>query len=273
MERQIPIVVSAEQEPFARGERFGREQSGRVAHSVRAYLAMIRARRGWRRERVLEEALRYAAPIERYAPHLLAEMRGIAEGSGHALAEILTINARTELLYGAAALPECTAVGVIPPASADGHVRLAQNWDWHPSMAGAMVLWAIRRPDGPDLLTLAEAGMVGKIGVNAAGLAMCINLLVSDHDGPEPAVPMHVILRRLLEAAGTVDEAIGLLAATPRASSCNHLLADRRGGLASVEATPMGPGGAASGGRGAGARQPLRGARPARRGPLPAREP
>ena len=65
------------------------------------------------------------------------------------------------------------------------------------------MLWVIHRADGPDLLTLTEAGMVGKIGANAHGLAMVVNLLTSDADHPGPALPMHVILRNVLEDAGS----------------------------------------------------------------------
>jgi isopenicillin-N N-acyltransferase-like protein len=167
-------------------------------------------------------------------------MRGIAQGADCDLREIVAINARTELMYGITHQPECTAVAVSPPASADGHLRLAQNWDWHPSLAGSLILWVLKRADGLDLVTLTEAGIVGKIGINAAGLAMCINLLKSDSDNAGPAAPMHVILRRVLDEAHSVDEAITLIGAARRCTSCNHLLADQHGEIADVEATPAG---------------------------------
>jgi isopenicillin-N N-acyltransferase like protein len=89
-------------------------------------------------------------------------------------------------------------------------------------------------------LTLTEAGIVGKIGINAAGLAMCINLLRSDSDSGGPVAPMHIILRRVLEECHSIDEAIALISNTPRCTSCNHMLADRSGAIADVEATPAG---------------------------------
>jgi isopenicillin-N N-acyltransferase-like protein len=202
-------------------------------------MVMFRAA-GLRTATVYEQAERFLPTIDAYAPHLVDEMRGIAAGSGLDLQAIVALNCRTELLYAVGKATECTALGVTPPASADGHVRLAQNWDWHPSMAGALVLWVIHRSDGPDLLTLTEAGMVGKIGVNARGLAMVVNLLTSDADHPGPALPMHVILRKVLEDAGSVTAAASMIAAAARCSSCNHMLADRDGDLADVEATPQG---------------------------------
>jgi isopenicillin-N N-acyltransferase-like protein len=195
---------------------------------------------GLDREAARGRAALYTPVIQSFAPHLLDEMRGIAAGSGCDMADILAVNTRTELLYGNRQVSECTALAVSGEASADGHVRLAQNWDWHHGQAGGQVLWVIRREDGPDLVTLAEAGMVGKIGMNAAGLGLCVNLLVSSTDTIGPAVPMHILLRRILEQATSVSEAIDLIAATPRCTSCNHLLADRRGALADVEATATG---------------------------------
>ena len=82
--------------------------------------------------------------------------------------------------------------------------------------------------------------MVGKIGINAAGLAMCVNLLKSDSDHRGPAVPMHIILRHVLENAHSVAEAISLIKNAERCTSCHHLVADRSGSLAGIEATPAG---------------------------------
>jgi isopenicillin-N N-acyltransferase-like protein len=237
MNRQIPLVTS-EGAPVARGLHLGRTQAGRVKQTVTAYYDLFKARAGLDRAGVLTTAERYIPAIERYAPHLLEEMRGIAEGSGHDLREIVAINSRTELMYGVP-FGECTSIGVTPAASADGHTRLAQNWDWKAPLAGALVLWAIHRDDGQDVLTLTEAGMVGKIGVNASGFAMCVNLLTSYKDTGQPAVPMHIILRRVLEQAHSVDEAIMLIAEAKRHTSCNHMIADRAGHLADVEATPL----------------------------------
>ena len=156
MDRHIPIVIS-EGDPFERGRHLGRTEALRVAHTVTAYIAIFRRFAGLRHNNVLAQAERFLPTIASYAPHLLEEMRGIAEGAGRDLREIVAINARTELMYGVGngGRPmECTAVGISPAASKDGHIRLAQNWDWIPTLAGAVVLWVLRRDDGPDVLTL-----------------------------------------------------------------------------------------------------------------------
>ena len=239
MERHIPLIIS-EGKPFERGWHFGKSQQERVQHTVNAYMRIFEEFAGLDRVAVYQQVERIIPAIGRFSASLLDEMCGIAEGAECDVREIVAINARTELMYGVTNRPECTSIAVSGAASADEHTRVAQNWDWHPSLVGTLVLWLIRRSNGPDLLTLTEAGIVGKIGINAAGLAMCINLLRSDSDSSGPAAPMHVILRRVLEECHTVDEAIALLGKTPRCTSCNHMLADRNGSIADVEATPAG---------------------------------
>jgi isopenicillin-N N-acyltransferase-like protein len=239
VERHIPLVIS-EGKPFERGLHLGSSEKARVQHTVNAYMRIFENFAGLGREAVFKHAERFIPAIKETAPHLLEEIRGIAEGAECDMHEIVAINARTELMYGITHRPECTSIAISAEASADGHIRVAQNWDWHPSLVGTLVLWLVKRSDGPDLLTLTEAGIVGKIGINAAGLAMCINLLRSDSDSGGPAAPMHIILRRVLEACHNVDEAIALIDNTPRCTSCNHMLADRSGAMADVEATPAG---------------------------------
>ena len=237
MQRHIPVVIS-EGQPFARGQHLGRSEGQRIQHTVSAYMRIFEKFAALSREAVFEQAQRFMPVIANFAPHLLEEIRGIAEGAQCDTREIVAINARTELMYGVTHRPECTSIAISAAASADGHTRVAQNWDWHPSLVGTLVLWLVKRSDGPDLLTLTEAGIVGKIGINAAGLAMCINLLRSDSDSGGPAAPMHIILRRVLEECHNVDQAIALIGKTPRCTSCNHMLADRSGAIADVEATP-----------------------------------
>jgi isopenicillin-N N-acyltransferase-like protein len=238
MDRHIPLVVSTGK-PFERGFHLGTVERMRIAYTVQAYMRIFQASAGLEREHVLVLAERYLPVIAEHTPALLEEMRGIASGAGRDLREIVALNARTELLYGGHLSSECTAVALGPQAAADGGIYLAQNWDWHVSLAGGLVLWALTLSEGRRVLTLTEAGIVGKIGTNE-DLALCVNLLACDGDSLQPALPMHVILRHVLDTGTCVADARSLIAALPRSTSCNHLLADRSGAIASVEATPVG---------------------------------
>ncbi|MGZ3609006.1 MAG: C45 family autoproteolytic acyltransferase/hydrolase [Ktedonobacteraceae bacterium] len=239
MDRHIPLVISTG-DPFTRGFHLGSSEKERVKHTITAYMGIFAQTSGLHHEAVLSHAERFMPSIAQYAPHLLDEMRGIAQGAGRDIREIVAINVRTELMYGVTRQLECTSIGINENASTDGHIRVAQNWDWRSTLRGTLILWALQPEEGHDVFTLTEAGMVGKIGINSSGLAMCINLLKSDTDHAGPAVPMHIILRRVLEDAHSVEEAVTLIKETDRCTSCFHMLVDRRGALAGVEATPAG---------------------------------
>jgi len=177
----------------------------------------------------------------RYPP-LADEIQAIAEGA-HVPAELLfAINARTELLSGARP-PECTVVGVTPAVSAEHHVLLAQNWDWHPDAAASRLIWRVQTGPGEWFTTFTEAGLIGKIGLSSHGLGLALNILGTVGDGGVGGLPVHVACRLILEGCTNLAAAVGvLLKSRFTASTCFNLgYADGDGGsLASVEVSPGG---------------------------------
>jgi isopenicillin-N N-acyltransferase like protein len=193
-----------------------------IVHSLETY-AEVFALCGMDWPRVCRRARRYAPAIAGLNPFLLSEIEGIAKGVGVELDAILALNARSEILPPGflspqldadsqqalainhamgwstwADLNECTAVGVSADASADGHTLLAQNWDWLGRQRQAMVVLQTLDPDGREIVTLTEAGMLAKIGLNGFGLALGLNIVRSVADGERPGAPVHVLLRHLL---------------------------------------------------------------------------
>ena len=123
--------------------------------------------------------------------------------------ELAAINARTELL----------AAGCSVVAHAEG--SLAQTWDWHPDLAAAMVTWTVHQPGGRRFTTATEAGILGKLGCTSGGLACGLNFLACSEDGGTEGVPIHVLLRLVLERCDDVAEALALLrGARTSASAC-----------------------------------------------------
>lgn len=240
-------VIEVSGSAFERGRLHGERAPGRVERSLANYADLF-AFHGmpW------DEAQRRAAPyrdlIGRFDAALLEEIEGIARGAGRPAGEILALNARTEILPPAfltgADAGECTAIAVSPAASATGETLLAQNWDWVGAQREAMVLLRVAEGDGPGCLTLTEAGMLAKIGMNSLGFGVCLNILRSTFDGAgadgKPGgVPVHVLLRALLKRSG-VGDAIGFASALSFGGSSNILCADRGGDAAALEFSPKG---------------------------------
>lgn len=223
--------------PFERGRQHGEGAADLIRFNLEGYWRLFQHYAGLDRTAALEEAKRYRDPIQAHAPHLLEEMEGIAAGAGLSLNEILALNCRTEILsIGRVPLcQECTAIFVAAERTAEGHTLLAQNWDWYDILRGGMVLLQIEQPGRPTLLSLTEAGMVGKIGLNSAGIGVCANFL--RHHQRRLGLPFHLILREALEAPR-----LGLAAAAvfqaERADAGNYLLAHADGEGINLEAAP-----------------------------------
>lgn len=220
------------------GRQYGSALARSIHGTLDAYLESFRAMHGLEREKVYELARAFVPCIESYAPELVEEMQGIADGADLPLDAIVTLNARSELVHGLkarASADGCTSFAVLGPATRDGRLLVGQNWDWNPAMRASTVILDIERAGAPRLITLAETGLLGKIGVNEAGVASVINFLLSDQR--RPGVPVHVIRRRVLEAE-TLPEALRAVVQAERALAANYLLAHPDSGAVAVEAWP-----------------------------------
>jgi isopenicillin-N N-acyltransferase-like protein len=206
---------STERHPADRGVGFGRAQRTTVVHTVATYRRLFEVDCGLGPQDIAVRGREVEARVRAFRPALAEEIEGIAAGSGEPVEALFAVNARTELLAGGAIAGnplECSTVAML-----DGdRALLAQNWDFHPDLAGSRVVWTI---DEPGLTTFTEAGVVGKIGVNASGVALAINFLGTDADGGLDGVPVHVLARALLEEARTVKDARALIESTSVSAS------------------------------------------------------
>ena len=231
--------------PATRGQQYGVQARDRIHRSISAYERVFDHYANWDWATVRRHAARFTPVIGDFSPASLAEMRGIAAGAGVALDDILALNTRSEIMFaagnrrrGAPLIPhECTSFAVLPYRSATQSVIVGQNWDWllH-SQETAMVL-EVTRDDGPSFVTLVEAGLLAKVGMNESGLGLCTNTLISDGDEGRIGVPYHLLLRAALDS-GSGTEAADLISKAERALSANYLLVDDTGFAADLETTP-----------------------------------
>ena len=228
-----------------RGRQYGEAARERIRRSVEGYDEAFAHLAGWDRGKVREEAARFRDPIAAHGAKYLEEIQGIAEGAGLNELDVLAINVRTEVMFAASARdadgvrrlpPECSAFAALPGRTCDGSTLVGQNWDWLAHAFDTTIVLEARQDDGPDYVTVVEAGLLAKAGMNSAGVALATNALVSGADRGEPGVPYHVLLRSILDAEA-VSDALGALQRSERASSANYLLA-QDGVAIDVEAAP-----------------------------------
>jgi isopenicillin-N N-acyltransferase-like protein len=261
-----------------RGQHYGAAAAPLIRHSIASYARLFAYRRGidWQTSQAL--ALEFLPLLADYCPELLEEMQGIADGAGLHLGEIVALNVRTELLAGigagvkhpdaaaamsrnrAAGVPqhadepppslpatsapddgECTTLVALPEASAGGVPWLAQTWDWNGDQRAACLLLRIHAPGQPAVLTLTEGGILAKIGLNSAGVAVSLNLLRSRADGQTPGMPVHVLLRAMLQTR-SLAEAQALAERLPAGGSSCVTVLEAAGQAVSLELTPGGVG-------------------------------
>jgi isopenicillin-N N-acyltransferase-like protein len=182
--------------------------------------------------RVREYAEEIALTITKHFPTYATEIEAVAAGAGIEPWKVYTLNGRTEIyrLLAEKAKPkdpgECTAVYF--PTSG----LLGQNWDWHPHLEDLAVILKLRQPDGHTILMFTEPGIIGKMGLNSAGLGVCLNILFGRSS--TAGVPIHILLRAVLDAR-SVSEAAALIAGLPLGTSSNILLGDAVGNGVNLE--------------------------------------
>jgi isopenicillin-N N-acyltransferase-like protein len=223
---------------FDRGVQHGTSAREQIAISIETYRRLFRdfVRIEWADAKSVGE--RYGEAIASFDPVLFDEIRGVAAGSGFELAEILALNARSEIGLGARMVDGCTAFAAFGSATVNRATLLCQNWDWRASQHDAFVALLIRRPGKPEITMLTEAGIIGKIGFNSHGLGVCLNAIVTDQvriDG----TPLHIVLRGILESRN-LGEAIETVARASIASAANFLVAQHGVGAVDIEAVPSG---------------------------------
>lgn len=92
-----------------------------------------------------------------------------------------------------------------------------------------LIQLTIEQPGKPTIKMITEAGLIGKIGLNSAGVGVCLNAIKAK--GMDPSrVPCHLGLRMVLDSPSR-EEAVKKLQEHGVASSCHMLVADASGGV------------------------------------------
>jgi isopenicillin-N N-acyltransferase-like protein len=221
----LPLpLISVAGTPAECGAAYGAAAEALIAENVALYLRRFHDQAGLDQAAVRAAGAGYRGTTRAVHPRIADMLDGVAEGAGVQVDEVYALNARTELIYGTRPDGGCTAAGVLDTHTASGHLLMGQNWDWHPAQREAMVVLQTTDERGHTVITLAEAGMLAKTGLNSAGLGVCLNLLGCDRDGTvDGGVPYHVVVRAVLES-DHLGGALKVACRTPRNASLNLLI-------------------------------------------------
>jgi isopenicillin-N N-acyltransferase-like protein len=196
-----------------------------LAHTLRLSLEQVRQR-----------ALAFESLFTQYCPHLVEEVRALAEGAAVPFADALAVQVRGEL--GQIQGEGCTTFVIARGGTADGEILIGQNSDVEPEFEEFAYVLRLQPVDRPALVMWTFGGQIGYHGVNSAGVAHFANSL-----GGGPAwrfgLPHYPIKRLMLEQRSLAD-VLDLLDRVPVCSSGNYVLCDGAGRIADVELTAYG---------------------------------
>ena len=195
--------------PYERGITYGRECAALIARTVSDYTHYFDNKKNLSWNYARSMAQKFIPAIEAFAPELMEEMRGIAEGAGLAFEDILSVNCRSELLRfdgshdGGTSEEqepeECSIIGAMPERTKNGHVLTAQNWDMYYWAEEHGVVLEVLQEDGPDYFCLTEAGQLARYGMNQAGIGLAINSLPREIETDPIGVPSAIVRRQLFQ--------------------------------------------------------------------------
>jgi isopenicillin-N N-acyltransferase like protein len=234
----ILIIELDQTDAKKRGQAYGEAARQKIHAILDKYREIFHRITGESWETTVERGEAFISKAQIFAPDLVEEIQGIAEGADRAFMDVFLLNARSEILFNPQVLAqECTSVAALPESTINEETLLAQNWDWYKAVEDCQVILKIRQREGiPSLITFTEAGQLAKIGMNANGIGLVVNNLVSDQ--PRVGVPWIFLTRRVLESSH-LAQAMGYVLNTPRAHSINFLIGYAAGEAVNLETSPV----------------------------------
>lgn len=233
--------------PRERGEQYGRAARDRVLHSKAGYARAFAHAAGWSWEQAVDVSATFLPAVRESFPAYLEEMEGIAEGAGLSFEDVFAMNARTEVMWAGTVRQseelrgsyarECTSFALLPTRTANGHTYVGQTWDWLVHGFDSVVVLEVEQDEGPNYVTVVEAGLLAKASLNSSGLGVCVNTLVTSEDRGEPGVPFHVLIRALADCHSLTD-AVYVLSKHRRSASGNFMLGHADGAVLNLETSP-----------------------------------
>jgi isopenicillin-N N-acyltransferase-like protein len=185
-----------------------------------------------------DRALAFRGLFEEYSPHLLDEIRGLAEGARISLAEALAVNIRDPVRL---AMPHGCTSFVIRRTGTLRHQTLAgKNSDMEPCILELGYMLHLKPLNKPEVLMWTFGGMIGYHGINSVGLAEFDNALFGEGPPRRWGMP-HYPVKRLMLECDHVDQIVELYKRIPVAINTNYVVCDGHDNILDLEATSAGP--------------------------------
>lgn len=236
-------MVDASGSPREIGRAHGEEMRGEIAGAMARWLEVVGLQTGMSGDAYLAgfaAATDFRPAIERWAPQLIDEVMGLAEGARQDFDRMLAYQLMDEewahrvsvMRARRASIEACTSFGV---ARDDGTALLAQNMDLPSHYDGSQIVLRQRPAGGPAVMVFTPAGMIGTTGLNERGVGVCVNAIVQLRHATA-GLPVGCTLRAMLDCE-SVEAAVRVLKTAPHATGQNYVVGGPNA-VFDVEASP-----------------------------------
>jgi isopenicillin-N N-acyltransferase-like protein len=206
-----------------RGQSYGETLREKINANIEDLKASIIRKTGQEGDAVLAEFVRttkYLERAEERTPHLVEEVRGIADGANLPFTTAFALQSLEGLVSGEA-MGACSALGIWGQPGKP--TLLAQTADNSSTWHDKLTLLHIRYPESDlEVYTMAFSGFVGVYGINNYGMGVCINSLGELKHGKD-GLSAPLVSRRLLETK-TLQEADAFIRSVNHIAGENFLI-------------------------------------------------
>ncbi|MBP8130983.1 MAG: hypothetical protein KA184_15500 [Candidatus Hydrogenedentes bacterium] len=227
------FVCVMEGTPAEMGFQQGRLLAPRIHHVIKeGYMQKTLWDQGYTREYVMMQSERME---KRFPPEYVEEMQGMVNGLRAAGVDDITYEevrlgvTQAEILhYEPDAPPGCSNFAVWGKWTTDGRLLHGRNLDWNigaDAQDDAVILvW--RPAGGTPFMMIGWAGGIGSVsGMNAKGITIGEMTLPSPN-GTFDGLPLFLTMRRVLEKASNVEEAVAIIRDAPHTRGWNYIIGD-----------------------------------------------
>jgi len=227
------VVCVMEGTPKEMGFQHGRLLAKSVRHIVKdGYMPKALYAKGYTREYVNQQSERME---KHFPPEYVEEMRGVVEGlkaagvSDVTYEEIRTGVTQAEIAHhDPNAPPECTNFAVWGRWTTDGRLLHGRNLDWNvkdgAQESAVIMVW--RPKAGAPFMMVGWAASIGSVsGMSSRGITIG-EMTSSTQNETFDGLPLFLIMRRVIEKATNLNEAVAIMQKGPRTTGWNFVIGD-----------------------------------------------
>ncbi|KAL5043011.1 hypothetical protein BDW71DRAFT_130881 [Aspergillus fruticulosus] len=205
--------------PYEIGHKHGSQACEEISRAITFYTKMFAKHSKLDWPQVQDLARDFDTLIKDKWPRYYEELKGIADGARRDFIDIIALNVRTEIVFGRFS-DGCTSLYY----QNSEHSFQGQNWDWNTEQAANLIQVTVIQQDFPTIKMITEAGLIGKIGLNSAGVGICFNAIRAK-GVDKTRIPVHLGLRIALESPSAL-QAVENIEKIGMASSAHILIGD-----------------------------------------------